>query len=70
MQKSLVALPASFNHAGGVSLAGVDPRKNRTRKNSVSRSLFQRVFLSIGGIRGGGEVGIRYSVETWHVRVH
>lgn len=58
MQKSLVALPASFNHAGGVSLAGVDPRKNRTRKNSVSRSLFQRVFLSIGRIRGGGEVGI------------
>ena len=55
-------LTASFNHVGGVSWAGVDPRKNRTRKNRVSRSPFQRVFLSIGGIRVGGEVGIRQSV--------
>lgn len=59
MQKSLVALTASFNHVGGVSWAGVDPRKNRMRKKSVSRSPFQRVILSIAGIRGGGEVGIR-----------
>lgn len=46
-------LTASFNHVGGVSWAGVDPRKNRMRKKSVSRSPFQRVFLSIAGIRGG-----------------
>lgn len=54
-----MALTASFNHVVGVSRAGVDPRKNRTRKNGMSRSSFQRVFLYIAGIRGGGEVGIR-----------